>query len=76
MTAYQNWLVENYKTVEDIGAEIYAEILIDRNPQAQELVSNYLDTQADKTIKRETFYETAKKLLADYESEKGENKNE
>lgn len=72
MTAYKHWLIENFKTVDDIAAEIYAEILIDKNPQAQDLISDYLQSKGETKIVQETFYLTAQKLLDDYEKEKAE----
>ena len=66
MTAFQNYLIENFPTVEALAAELYAQALLYQNPQVQEI----LDKTGDTKYTQDTFYKAAALLLNEKQVEK------
>lgn len=66
MTAFRNWLIENFPTVEELAAELYAQALLYQNPQVPEI----LDKTGDTKYTRDTFYKAAALLLNEKQVEK------
>lgn len=66
MTAFKNWLIENYPTVEALAAELYAQALLYQNPQVTEI----LDKTGDTKYTKDTFYKAAALLLNEKQVEK------
>ncbi len=63
MTAFEEWLIENYKDEESIAGELYAQTLLYQNPQVAEI----LDRVGDKGYTKDTYYKAARMLLKEKE---------
>lgn len=66
MTAFKNWLIENFPTEELLAAELYAQALLYQNPQVQEI----LESTGDVKFTQDTFYKAAQLLLQESRTEK------
>lgn len=66
MTVFQNYLIENYPTVDELAAELYAQALLYQNPQLPEI----LDATGDSAYTKDTFYKAAALLLQKDKTEK------